>query len=454
MFLFTVSFLLFPHQVLADEMEGFRDTRFTRTDFIDVEGPVANCALLFVARDIGMGFIQPDSEGSSSQQIGQSAKLQALMKKMPYGGPRRIYLKPGEYHMKTKVDLWTKEKQSLNRYISRDFYDLSQKFEAGASYVLETDISLGAKQASPRIRTLDNRELSIIHDHWQTLRQDIKDTEIKASRYTGSLERLSYTDNRLSCPRLIPGQNTLSYVNSYALTTLQLESLQVDRVVVPDSARLKWYSDYDWSPDGRYVICILNLSEDKTSPRYAIVKYGGEAEPETLLDRADWDLKWTSPELNTDGRYLYFNYQEAKKDFVARRNMEDGAVETLFPGTSPTPAPDNKTLCYVRDRRLYLKDLASGSTETSLTGPEYKCSSPDFSPDGKWIVFSNYEDKTGYNLYCVAASGGRPRELTRGKARCKEPHWGHDGKIYFITGWSHGSVDCEEIWRLTPVLNP
>lgn len=447
--LFLSILLLSVHSVHS---EDFRDTWLTRTDYIDVEGPIAESALLFITGHIGMDIVQTGDDGSDTLMMGQSSKLQALMKKLSYSGPRRIYIKPGEYRLKTKVDMWSEGKQSLDRLVSKDFHLLSQKFEASIYYILEADSSLGDKWAKPRIRMLDQQETKLIDDNWQKMRRDINDTDIKCGKNAQKLERLTFTENRLSCPRLVPGQNSLSHVSNYALITIDLNGMTVNQIVVPRSVRLKWYSSYDWTSDGREVICILNRSTDKDNPRYAIHRYGQGSEPQVLVDKEGWDLKWARPELSPDGKYLYFNYREQNKDFIARMNMADGTVESLFPGTHPSLSPDNTRLCFIRNGCLLIKNIVENSVEIALTNSDYSCSEPDFSPDSRWIVFSNYKVKKGTNLCFLSADGGRVLELTHGKARSKEPHWGHDGQVYFITGWSHGSSDDEEIWRLTPML--
>lgn len=70
------------------------------------------------------------------------------------------------------------------------------------------------------------------------------------------------------------------------------------------------------------------------------------------------------------------------------------------------------------------------TTITSYPGAQY---TPAISPDGRRVVFSWSEDKSGADLYMAGADGGSPERLTTAHAADTLPVWSPDGtKIAFI----------------------
>ena len=57
---------------------------------------------------------------------------------------------------------------------------------------------------------------------------------------------------------------------------------------------------------------------------------------------------------------------------------------------------------------------------------------PRFSPDGNWIAFSSNREGN-YDVYVVAATGGKPRQLTFHSADDNVVNWSPDGKKILFT---------------------
>ncbi len=61
-------------------------------------------------------------------------------------------------------------------------------------------------------------------------------------------------------------------------------------------------------------------------------------------------------------------------------------------------------------------------------------SSPDWSPDGRQIVFSRYDDDAGSDIYVMRADGSRQRMLFRSPGADYDPDWSPDGRrIAFVS---------------------
>ncbi len=99
----------------------------------------------------------------------------------------------------------------------------------------------------------------------------------------------------------------------------------------------------------------------------------------------------------------------------------------LTTGPSATAwSPDSRTLIYSMAGSLWRQDLGSTTAEQLTAGPGYDYQ-PDWSADGRWIVFTRYDDDA-VELYLLDLRDGRTRQLTSGGAVNLEPRFSPDGK--------------------------
>ena len=78
-------------------------------------------------------------------------------------------------------------------------------------------------------------------------------------------------------------------------------------------------------------------------------------------------------------------------------------------------------------------------------------SSPEISPDGKWIVFTRTwvdkaKDESRSNLWLVDVAGTRVRELTSGPQRDSAPVWSPDGKRLAFLSDRDGTTQLHVLW--------
>jgi len=88
-------------------------------------------------------------------------------------------------------------------------------------------------------------------------------------------------------------------------------------------------------------------------------------------------------------------------------------------------SPDGRALVYSMQGSLWTQSIESSDAEQLTAGPGYDFQ-PDWSPDGKHIVFVRYRDDA-LELVEVDAASHEVRALTRNKAVNVEPHWSPDG---------------------------
>ena len=80
----------------------------------------------------------------------------------------------------------------------------------------------------------------------------------------------------------------------------------------------------------------------------------------------------------------------------------------------------------------------------ALTDPYYDAREPQFSPDGKTVVFHGYRNGN-WDIWQVAVAGGEPRALTSDAFDDREPQYAADGKGVVFSSDRGGSYD---IWRV------
>jgi Tol biopolymer transport system component len=97
--------------------------------------------------------------------------------------------------------------------------------------------------------------------------------------------------------------------------------------------------------------------------------------------------------------------------------------------TGPSAAawsPDSYSLVYSMAGSLWRQELRSAKAEQLTAGPGYDYQ-PDWSADGRWIVFARY-DHDAVELWSLDMRDGQTRKITSGGAVNVEPRFSPDGK--------------------------
>jgi TolB protein len=95
-------------------------------------------------------------------------------------------------------------------------------------------------------------------------------------------------------------------------------------------------------------------------------------------------------------------------------------------------SPDSKEVVYSMAGSLWRQNIDSHAAQQLTNGPGYDYQ-PDWSPDGKSVVYVSYQ-KDAIELWLLDFATGKMQQLTEGGAVNVEPRWSPDGKrIVFVS---------------------
>ena len=156
---------------------------------------------------------------------------------------------------------------------------------------------------------------------------------------------------------------------------------------------------------------------------------------------------WITPSWHPDGRLTAAcrhpgacEWKEGLYLIDLRRPDERHRLARTGGGEQPAWAPGGERLVFVSPRHgrgdLFVKRLGR-SRLRRLTRSDVDEAGPDWSPDGRWIVYSRppRHPQQPHDLWLVSPDGRRSRRLTRTKANETNPDWSPSGRrLLFTTG--------------------
>jgi Tol biopolymer transport system component/DNA-binding winged helix-turn-helix (wHTH) protein len=227
-----------------------------------------------------------------------------------------------------------------------------------------------------------------------------------------------------------------------------------------------------WSPDGKR-IALLNF--DTVSPQVWSVALDG-TQVQAITDRKSGDKSW--PTYSPDGKSIYYNRGEAL--WKTPVSSENGAVvgEPVKVADLGSTVIRNASLSSSGTRIAYsaasaVDNLVSvpvspvtrepnGPVSFLTNEPGTRHVAPEFSPDGRKIVFTAQRRGSDWNVWMMDAEGGNLTQLTIDGGRFAS--WYPDGKqIAFLSVrqghrkiWSMASAGGNEtsLFELDDIENP
>lgn len=192
------------------------------------------------------------------------------------------------------------------------------------------------------------------------------------------------------------------------------------------------------SPDGKRVLLNIRDPSIKTRDIWIEDLARGTGSRFTFDPGEDYNPAW-SP----DGAYVYFSSdRKGHKDIYRKRADGAGAEEeVLVSGTEKSVdslSPDGKSLLYngpLPGKRwcVWLLSLMGNRKPALIAGGSYLANHGQFSPNGRWIVYTSEESgRSQIYVQSMPVSGapaGKWQVSTNGGLR---PAWRRDGKELFF----------------------
>ncbi len=151
-----------------------------------------------------------------------------------------------------------------------------------------------------------------------------------------------------------------------------------------------------------------------------------------------------APEYLPDGTSLLASASYNGFSNIVTVDLRTRAVRKLTSGstidTSPEPSPDGSKVVFTSNRgggpQVYM--MSAGGQDVhriSFTGSNY-CTSPAWSPKGDRLAFTCLVG--GNQIFVVGVEGGRPLQMTFG-GNNEDPNWSPDGR-YLVFSSSMGKA--------------
>ena len=134
--------------------------------------------------------------------------------------------------------------------------------------------------------------------------------------------------------------------------------------------------------------------------------------------------------------------------------VNDTRFATATEGTNicARVSPDGATVAFDVYAMLWLMPLAGGPARR-LTDDIFEIAQPDWSPDGKNLIFQSYRDGN-FHIWTIGADGTGLKQLTRGAFDCREPRYSPDGRKIAFSSDRGGRYGVHVLDLATGAITP
>ena len=266
----------------------------------------------------------------------------------------------------------------------------------------------------------------------------------------GELQRLTSPSESTSddFPAFSPDGKTLAFVRSGGFSSEDIYLISMSggdlRRLTTDDRRI---NSLAWTADGREIVFSSNRGGPFTLWRVAVS--GGTPEWVEAIGQNAY-----SPAISRQGNRLAYNVSFLDSNIwrldrtAGRQNSPAKLISSTRQDHSPQFSPDGKRIVFVSDRSgsddIWVCE-SDGSHPVQLTFSDGPVNgTPRWSPDGLQIVF-DARPAGNSDIYVISAEGGKPRPLVLDPSHDVMPSWSRDGSwIYFCSNRS----GAFQVWKI------
>jgi Tol biopolymer transport system component/DNA-binding winged helix-turn-helix (wHTH) protein len=260
-------------------------------------------------------------------------------------------------------------------------------------------------------------------------------------------------------PAVSPDGRRIAFSRISSAGVSEIYFLALSRDLSPDGEpkqltfKQQWSRNPVWTVNGSDVVFSSgprSFTGGEELWRMAVSASGKPAQPRFI------GVQGATPSISRQGNRLSYMRQWTDTN-IWRLELLGPSGKTTEPVTfisstqdedSPQYSPDGKRVVFCSSRsgtREIWAGSADGSNAVQLTYlGATMTGAPRWSPDGQQIVFDSNVGGS-YDVYVIDANGGNPRRLTDHPATDGVPSYSRDGRWIYFVSWRSGR---DEIWKM------
>jgi Tol biopolymer transport system component/DNA-binding winged helix-turn-helix (wHTH) protein len=252
-------------------------------------------------------------------------------------------------------------------------------------------------------------------------------------------------------PAFSPDQKTLAFVRSVSIATADIYLLSL---AGGDPTRLTFNNSsirgLSWTSDSKELV----FASRRGGSTYNLWKVSTSDGTPERLTTSDRDVY--SPTISLQGNRL--SYTQSMMDgniwrigllpSKGQENQPLKLISSTQEDSGPQYSPDGKRIVFASRRSgsfeiwVCESDGSNPRQLTTIGGP--LTGTPRWSPDGRQIAFDSWIEGNA-DIYVISADGGKPRRLTYDSDEDITPSWSRDGRWIYFGCTRSGSM---QIWKV------